>query len=70
MDPVFAGWLYEKHQLETDPEVAVVMVNPDFYYDEEFNLRYQTYLSQTVDKDKFGQIEVLIIDNNDQRIKL
>ena len=70
MDPVFAGWLYEKQKIEINPEIAVVVINPDFYYDEEFNLRYKTYLSQTIEKGKFGQIEVLIVDNNDQWIKL
>lgn len=70
MDPLFAGWLYPKQNLETDPEIAVVIVNPDFHHDDDFNLRYQTYLSQTMDKKIFGRIEVLIVNNEDQWIKL
>lgn len=71
MDAVFAGWLYEKQETrDNQPEVAVVIVNPDFYYDEQFNLRYQTYLSQTIDRKVFGRIEVLIVNNKDQWVKL
>lgn len=70
MDPLFAGWLYPRQVPETDPKIAVVIVNPDFYNNDDFNVRYQTYLSQTIDKERFGKIEVLIVNNKDQWIRL
>lgn len=64
MDPVYAGWLYPKEIVSpSHPDTVVVIVNPDFFQDKDFETRYQVYLAKTIARQKFGIIEVLIVDN-------
>ncbi len=65
MDPVFADWMYPKSQLsQTHPDKVVVVVNPDFFNDSQFQEKYNRYLQKTITRQKFGIIEVLIVDNS------
>lgn len=65
MDPVFADWMYPKSGFsQTHPDKVVVIVNPDFFNDPKFQGKYNRYLQKTITRQKFGIIEVLIVDNS------
>jgi len=67
-DPAFADWLYPKSSAQ-QPDKVVVIVNHENLNDQKFNNQYQQYLAKTYQKEKFGRIEVLIVDNSDKWIK-
>lgn len=67
MDPVFIDWMYPKESIARDhPDIVVVMMNPDLYYQPFYFERYNIYRSKTIARKQFGFVEVLIIDNKDR----
>ena len=67
MDPTLAGWLYPKESVSPfHPARVVVIANPDFYFDQKYWNTYQIYLSKTIAREKFGRVEVLIVDNSEK----
>ena len=70
MDPAYTDWLYPKEIIAKEhPETIVVMVNPDFYQDTKFYSKYLQYLTHTQQREQFGKIEVLIVDNSEKWVK-
>jgi len=67
-DSAFSNWLYPQASTE-HPDKVVVIVNHENLPDQNFNNQYQQYLAKTYQKEKFGRIEVLIVDNSDKWIK-
>lgn len=64
-DPAFANWLYPKNSSE-HPDKVVVIANHENLNDQNFNNQYRRYLAKTYQKEKFGKIEVLIVDNSEK----
>lgn len=67
-DPAFAGWLYPKNNFVGHPQKVVAIANPDFFTDPDYLAKYNRYLAKTVQKQRFGTIEVLIVDNSEKWI--
>lgn len=56
-------WLYDKLPAENHPPLSVVIVSKDYRDKIEYEKRYQNYQKNLLKSKKFGDIEVLIVDN-------
>lgn len=56
-------WLYDVKPSESHPKKLVVMVAQDYIESEDLKKRYQLYKEREIVSQKFGELEVLIVDN-------
>ncbi len=57
------SWLYNYQVAKDHPEKIVVMVAKGKYDDDKFKEAYEKYSKWVIDKNRFGDLEVLILDN-------
>jgi len=62
MDPHYS-WLYDYQPEEKYPDIGAVFVSHDKNESAEFWQQYNEYLEKTISKKRFGDIEVLIVNN-------
>lgn len=57
--------LYDNPPAETYPPYLVVLTNPDWEENEQYATEYNHYKEKLIQRQKFGEIEVFIVDNKD-----
>lgn len=57
------SWLYDQPPAKNNPKIGVVFVSHDENESSEFWNSYNQYQQKTIDKESFGDLEVLIINN-------
>jgi 4-amino-4-deoxy-L-arabinose transferase-like glycosyltransferase len=58
------SWLYDYQVEEKDPGRVIVIVSPSKFDKDEDRRAYQRYQQWVINKQRFGNIEVLILDNS------
>lgn len=56
-------WLYDKPPARDHPDWLIVMVTSEIDESAEFKREYRRYQAGTIDRARFGAIEVLLVDN-------
>ena len=57
--------LYDQPPAQTHPKLLVVLTNPDFVETRAYLEEYEIYRQKLIRSQKFGKIEVMLIDNSD-----